>query len=77
MGKMRQGLLGRRIEHLLALAAVAAYPLAVDIEREIRIHERLTFLMMIDVGREGISTFRYGIHVLPSLDGERRAFRKM
>jgi hypothetical protein len=33
--------------------------------------------MMIDVGREGISTFRYGIHVLPSLDGERRAFRKM
>src|SRR5262249_52816675 len=38
MGQMRQRLLGRRIEHVLALAAAAVHPLAVDIEREIGIH---------------------------------------
>jgi hypothetical protein len=38
MGQVRERLLGRRIEHVLALAAAAVNPLAVDIEREIGIH---------------------------------------
>jgi len=38
MGQMRQRLLGRRIEHVFALAAAAVHPLAVDVEREIGIH---------------------------------------
>jgi len=38
MGQVRQRLLGRRIEHVLALAAAAVHPLAVDVEREIGIH---------------------------------------
>src|SRR5262249_19056899 len=38
MGQVRQRLLGRRIEYVLALAAAAIHPLAVDVEREIGIH---------------------------------------
>ena len=36
--QMSQWLLGRRIEHVLALATAAVNPLAVDVEREIGIH---------------------------------------
>jgi hypothetical protein len=41
MRQLRQRLLRRGIEHLLALAAAAVHPLAVDIERKIGIHEVL------------------------------------
>ena len=50
MGQMRQRLRGRRIEDLLAVAAVAVHPFAVDIEREIGVHERLTLSLIAEIG---------------------------
>src|SRR4029078_6007936 len=41
MGKLRQRLAGRRIDHLLPTAALAVEPLAVDIKTKIGIHETL------------------------------------
>ena len=42
MRQMRQRLAGRRVDHVLALAAVAVEPLAVDIKTKIGVHGDLT-----------------------------------
>ena len=48
--QVRQRLLGRRIDHVLAPAAVAVEPLAVDVEFEIGVHESLLeFLVKVVV----------------------------
>src|SRR5215813_9883892 len=63
MGQVRQRLLGRRIEHVLALAAVAVHPLAVDVEREIGIHGAPRCSRGCRDSRDqGISIFRGWIH---------------
>jgi hypothetical protein len=41
MRQMRQGFPGRRIDDVLALAAFAVEPLAVDVESELGIHRNL------------------------------------
>src|SRR5262249_51575944 len=61
--QMGERLLGRRVEHVLALAAAAVMPLAVDVEREIGIHGFLVaFGVCPRAGRGGISTFPDRIH---------------
>src|SRR5262249_2042459 len=68
MGQMRQRLLGRRIEHVLALAAAAVHPLAVDVEREIGIHGAPRCSRHCrDTGGEGISIFPRRIPPPPGL----------
>src|SRR5215470_9930234 len=68
MGQVRERLLGRRIEHVLALAAAAVHPLAVDIEREIGIHGTPRWSRDCrDIRNEGISIFRGWIHPSPRL----------
>src|SRR6476660_9535896 len=53
--KVRQRLAGRRIDHVLALAALAVEPLAVDIKTKIGIHETLVVTREQDC--RWISTF--------------------
>src|SRR6516162_11716143 len=63
MGQMRERLLGRRIEHVLALAAAAVHPLAVDVEREIGIHGAPRWSRHCrDISWRRISIFRGWIH---------------
>src|SRR5262249_21954910 len=63
VGQMRQRLLGRRIKHVLALAAAAVHPLAVDIEREIGIHGAPRWSRRCrDISWRRISIFRGWIH---------------
>jgi len=67
VGQVRERLLGRRIDDVLALAAVAAVdPLAVDVEREIGIHGVLV-TPGAGVACTGISTFCSQIHPSPLL----------
>ena len=44
MRQLRQHLAGRRIDDVLALAAVAGEPLAVDVKREIGVHAQTSLL---------------------------------
>ena len=44
MRQMREWLFGRRIDHVLAAAAIAAEPLTVDEKFEIGVHDILTVL---------------------------------
>src|SRR5260370_29117528 len=61
MRQMRQRLLGRRVEDLLTVAAVAVDPFAVDIEREIGVHERLILSLIAEMGvTKGLAPFRTG-----------------
>src|SRR5256886_11379945 len=61
MRQMRQRLLGRRIDDVLALAAAAVNPLAVDIEREIGIHGVLVVLVIAAmVLTKGLASFEVG-----------------
>src|SRR5262245_30157746 len=56
MGQVRQRLLGRRVEHVLALAAAAVVPLAVDVEREIGVHGGSSYFRgWAGIGVEGLA----------------------
>jgi hypothetical protein len=52
VGQMRERLLRRRIEHVLAATAIAVVPLAVDVKPELRIHgcPRVVSLRCVRVG---------------------------
>ena len=55
MRQMRQGLAGRRIDHVFALAAFAVEPFAIDVKRELGIHG--TLIATQEQSRRWISTF--------------------
>ena len=67
MRQVRQRLAGRRIDHVLALAAFAVEPFAVDVKREIGIHGNLV-VTRDNIGR-WISTFGGGAATLPAAPG--------
>src|SRR6476661_9207135 len=61
MRQMRQRLLGRRVDHVLAPAAAAVHPLAVDIECEIAVHGVLVFFVIAEMSvATGLALFDAG-----------------
>ena len=55
--QVRERLLGRRIDHVLALAAAAVVPLAVDVEREIGVHGGPRTFVVRDFRCDGLAPF--------------------
>jgi hypothetical protein len=59
--QVRERLLGRRIDHVLALAAGAIHPFSIDIERKIAVHGILVLFVIAEMSvATGLALFGVG-----------------